>query len=145
MNTIALTETPSIPGSIPEEIGYLSNLRALLLKGNGIGGSIPSGIGLLSRLVSIDLSGNVIEGTIPKEMANLKKVESIMLNDNKLSGDVPTKFGELDLLTLTIQNNEIAGNISFLCDNDFEDVGRGGGLKADCKIKVACSCCSECF
>ena len=104
----ALTDIPTIPGSIPEEIGYLSKLRTLLLANNGIGGSIPSGIGLLSNLVTLDLSNNQIEGSIPTELAGLKKIKTINVNDNKLTGEVPEGFKDIDMLDLNVDNNNLS-------------------------------------
>ena len=148
----ALTEIRDEPGIIPDEISALSNLRTLLLKGNGIGGTIPSALGVLENLVTLDLSNNIIEGTIPTEMGNLKKIKSIILEDNKLSGTLPTEFSKLDLLTLTLHNNNLTGNLTFLCDKEFQDdVELGGvifkGFTADCSNSsiIECECCTKCY
>jgi len=106
--TIALADIPTIAGSIPEEIGHLSKLRTLLLRGNGIGGSIPTAIGLLSNLVTLDLSNNRIEGTIPSEMASLTRIKTINFSDNKLTGEVPEEFQNMDILSLTLEGNNLS-------------------------------------
>lgn len=144
---------PSIPGSIPDEIGSLSRLRTLLLKGNGIGGSIPKGIGNLSKLVTLDVSENNLEGTIPTEMGNLKQIKSIIMDGNQLTGTVPQEFSKLNLMTLTLHDNVLSGNITFLCEQDFQDSNEVGGVifqgfTADCvasNAEVECGCCTQCF
>lgn len=148
---ISLTNFPSVLGTIPEEIGSLFKLRTLSLKGNRIEGSIPSEIGLLSDLVTLDLSENSIKGSIPTELGNLEKIQQIILSNNELTGSVPTEFSNLNLRVLSLHKNNLNGNISFLCNNDFEDnrdIDTSFGLTADCdpvEDNVDCTCCRECF
>eukprot|EP00957_Ditylum_brightwellii_P008697 660254-Ditylum_brightwellii.AAC.1 len=52
-------------------------------------GSIPSEMGNLSNLTSLILSFNKITGTVPPEIANLTKLELLHLHNNRLQGTVP--------------------------------------------------------
>lgn len=62
---------------IPEEIGYLSNLRELNLKDNYIS-KIPSSIGKLTNLEVLDLHGNHIE-SIPSSIGKLTELRTLNL------------------------------------------------------------------
>ena len=54
-------------GSIPPELGNLSNLEALVVGGNVLSGSIPPELASLSNLVWLDLARNELSGSIPPE------------------------------------------------------------------------------
>ena len=58
-------------GSIPPELGNLSNLQNLDLGGNDLCESIPPELGNLSSLQYLNLSGNDLIGLIPPELGNL--------------------------------------------------------------------------
>jgi Leucine-rich repeat (LRR) protein len=58
-------------GSIPDEIGALSNLRILLLRGNYFSGIIPNQLCWLNKIVIMDLSKNFLSGTIPHCFYNM--------------------------------------------------------------------------
>ena len=101
--------TKDLTGSLPEEIGALTNLRflraagnrlegnllplsvygkltgleELLLGVNAISSSIPSEIGLLSdSLIRLDFAVNFITGTIPEELKFLSKLKFIDVSSN---------------------------------------------------------------
>jgi len=62
----------SFSGSIPVEIGALSNLRILLLKGNNFSGIIPNQLCWLNLIGIMDLSKNsLFFGTIPHCFQNM--------------------------------------------------------------------------
>merc|ERR1712087_1005398 len=118
--------------------------------GNGIGGSIPTSIGLLSNLETLDISDNLFEGTIPTELGNLRNIVEVKINDNKLEGEVPRELAKLNYTKLSLQNNNLHGNMTFLCTKDFNDSGDVGAgflveVTADCNEEVECLCCTECF
>jgi len=52
-------------------------------------GTIPKEIGNLTELTLLRLSFNAFVGTVPKELSNLEKLELIHLHGNRLSGEVP--------------------------------------------------------
>ena len=68
-----------LSGSIPPELGNLSNLEVLVLAYNQLSGSIPPELGNLSKLEVLILGGNSLSGPIPPELGNLSKLEVLIL------------------------------------------------------------------
>ena len=102
-----------LSGSIPAEIGELSNLRFLDLGWNRqIVGNIPSEIGDLVNLRYLDLSVNKLSGEIPPEVGQLKSLETLLLYHNHLSGAVIPEIGQLkSLVSLDLATNQLTGEI----------------------------------
>ena len=104
-------------GSIPPELGNLTNLTTLELTGNdrcedlpfdfvdrygidprgvvGLSGSIPPELGNLTNLISLDLGGNNLSGSIPSGLGNLTNLTELYLNNNSLAGSIPSWLGNL--------------------------------------------------
>ncbi|MDE0080174.1 MAG: hypothetical protein OXO50_21830, partial [Caldilineaceae bacterium] len=61
----------------------------LNLSENGLSGSIPPELGNLTELESLGLADNRLSGEIPPELGNLIYLESLYLNNNELSGEIP--------------------------------------------------------
>ena len=57
-------------GSIPGELGRLTNLEFLYLGGNQLSGSIPGELGSLTNLRALDLWENQLTGCIPMDLAD---------------------------------------------------------------------------
>jgi len=74
-------------GSIPTELGMLSELRALILYWNELDGPIPTELGRLTNLEYLELTNNMLSGTIPTELgvlSNLSKSPSAILHSLEL-------------------------------------------------------------
>ena len=82
-------------GSIPPELGNLTNLQYLWLHGNQLSGSIPPELGNLTNLISLYLYRNQLSGQIPPELGNLANLTDLRLNSNYLSGQIPPELGNL--------------------------------------------------
>ncbi|OMO85627.1 hypothetical protein CCACVL1_10073 [Corchorus capsularis] len=95
-------------GSIPPEIGNLSNLNVLNLTSNLLNGTIPEEIGRLSRLEQLSLSHNFFNmripaalakllhlGAIPPKLLKCTKLNKLDLSHNKLTGRIPQEIAEL--------------------------------------------------
>jgi len=101
-----------LTGSIPPEIGCLTNLTYLGLEMNQLTGEIPSEIGNLTNLTSLKLYDNQLTGEIPLEIGNLTNLERLDLSINQLTGEIPSEIGNLTNLTsLDLQNNLLTGEI----------------------------------
>ena len=102
----------SLAGSLPIELGHLTELMSLDLNENCIDGSIPTEIGNLVVLNKLDLSYNCLEGSIPIELGNLAELAELSLQTNGISGSIPSEFGTLYGLTdLNLSNNELTGTV----------------------------------
>jgi len=97
---------------IPVEIGNLTGLRILRLYSNQLTGEIPSEIGNLTNLTSFSLGSNQLTGEIPTEIENLSNLTSLSLYSNELSGEIPDEVGNIsNLHLLQLQSNELTGEI----------------------------------
>ena len=94
-----------LTGSIPSEIGNLTNLRSLSLGLNELTGSIPPEIGNLTNLRSLYLFVNQLTGSIPSEIGSLTNLTGLDLSYNHLTGIIPESICDL-FLTPQINNNK---------------------------------------
>ena len=86
-----------LTGSIPPEIGNLTNLTWLLLHNNELTGSIPPEIGNLTNLEYLWLYSNQLTGEIPSEIGNMTNLEGLNLYDNQLTGEIPESICDLNI------------------------------------------------
>ncbi len=101
-----------ISGNIPPETGSLSNLERLYLKSNQLSGSIPSTLGQLGNLILLNLSVNELSGALPPELGSLQNLIEMVLFENQLTGAIPPHLGNLqNLEILYLSGNSISGNI----------------------------------
>ncbi|KAH9332085.1 hypothetical protein KI387_004193, partial [Taxus chinensis] len=105
--------TMNLKGTLPSDIGSLSDLRSLDLSYNKeLTGQIPSSIGQLLHLDTLILIGCAFTGSIPSELGNLRNLTFLALNSNKLSGKIPASIGNLEqLYWLDIADNQIGGTL----------------------------------
>ncbi|GKB83487.1 kinase RLK-Pelle-LRR-XI-1 family protein [Tanacetum coccineum] len=105
-------ESCYLEGSIPEQIGMLSNLAHLSLSGNNLNGMLPVSLTNLTKLVELDLSGNNFTSTIPSQIGNLKNLLHLDLRDNQFSGLIPSSLCSMFNLTyLDLSDNQFSGLI----------------------------------
>ena len=101
-----------LTGSIPGELGGLTNLEDLDLSGNQLTREIPAELGGLSNLTSLDLWQNQLSGEIPAELGGLANLTSLRLGDNQLTGAIPAELGDLaNLIELFLWKNQLSGEI----------------------------------
>ena len=99
-------------GTIPVEIGDLTNLTSVILGENQLTGTTPSAIWNLTNLVNLGLYDNFLTGSIPPEVGNLINLDVLELTGNQLSGSIPSEIGNLVNLTwLELENNQLSGSI----------------------------------
>ena len=97
INSLALSEN-GLNGSIPSELGNLSNLERLYLGGNQLTGPIPSSLGNLTNLTWLSLDGNQLTGSVPSSLGNLVNLTELYLHSNQLSGTLPQSFTSITTL-----------------------------------------------
>lgn len=102
----------NLTGTLPHEIGLLSELNHLYLDYNQITSSIPHEIESLTNLLTLSIANNQLTGIIPSSINNLNNLTKIYLSNNQLSGSIPTELSSLtNLETLFLYNNQLSGNI----------------------------------
>jgi len=108
---ISLTSN-NLVGTLPAELGNITNLRGLVLHSNQLSGSIPPELNNLMNLQSLSLNSNQLSGSIPPELGNLTNLWYLWLNNNQLSGSIPPELGNLtNLLGLGLDSNQLSGSI----------------------------------
>ncbi|CAB9511418.1 leucine rich repeat [Seminavis robusta] len=112
LNTLALGQN-QLTGTIPTEIGLLSNLTYLSLAFNGFSGEIPSQIGFLTDVAIVNLYFSSFTGTIPTEIGQLSAVDFLGLNSCTFTGTIPTEIGLLTNLRLGFgaDGNSLTGSV----------------------------------
>ena len=111
LTTLSLSNN-QLTGAIPPELGDLSKLTKLNLSNNRLSGAIPSNLGRLNSLKSLSLSQNELSGAIPAELAGLSELQTLRLRENQLTESIPSALGRLaKLSSLVLSNNQLTGTI----------------------------------
>ena len=101
-----------LTGSIPTQLGSLTNLQHLDLHRNQLTGSIPTQLGSLTNLQYLNLHTNQLTGSIPTQLGSLTGLQRLFLSTNQLTGSIPTQLGNLTgLLYLSLNRNQLTGSI----------------------------------
>ena len=101
-----------LSGTIPPELGNLTELEWLYLHSNQLSGVIPSELGGLTNLELLSLGDNRLRGVIPSELGNLTYLAVLHLRGNKLTGEIPSALSKLtNLLLLNLSDNELGGEL----------------------------------
>ncbi|KAL6325352.1 hypothetical protein AAG906_023197 [Vitis piasezkii] len=99
-------------GSIPHQIGTLTQLTVLSLHDNNLTGEIPLSLANLTQLLYLTLCSNPLHGSIPPEIGKMKNLIFLDLGYSNLIGVIPSSFGNLTTLTtLYLDGNQISGFI----------------------------------
>ena len=103
----------NLVGQIPESF-FASNtqLTSLIMYNNMFTGTIPSNIGLLSNLEKLQLHGNAISSTIPNDLYLATQLKELRLDKNLITGTISTMIGDLvNLADLRIGENPLTGTL----------------------------------
>ena len=108
-----------LKGSIPPQIGLLTELRRIEIRGGGSGvdanelqGPLPKELSNLTNLAELILWGNDLMDPIPPELGKLKNLTRLWLSGNNLSGSIPPELAEMESLkSLDLALNNLTGNI----------------------------------
>lgn len=103
-----------LSGTLPAELGKLSELRRMVIARNygGLAGPIPPQLGNLANLEELSLFSNALEGSIPPELGKLRNLSGLFLHDNELEGAIPADLGDLvNLRHLFLAGNRLTGPV----------------------------------
>eukprot|EP00300_Choanocystis_sp_HF-7_P019132 c20241_g1_i2.p1 GENE.c20241_g1_i2~~c20241_g1_i2.p1 ORF type:complete len:730 (-),score=104.02 c20241_g1_i2:37-2226(-) len=91
-------DTNTLSGSLPTEIAKLTRLQFWRVFRTHLSGKIPSEIGDLHKLVVWDVRANRFSGTIPSQLGKLTKLQSCLLANNTLQGTLPSQLSMMAAL-----------------------------------------------
>ena len=125
-----------IKGEIPKELGNLTDLQTLNLRGgedsgypNALSGEIPAALGSLSNLRQLILSDNDLSGEIPRELGELTRLTQLRLDGNMLIGAIPPELGDLsELAGLYLHGNKRIETDEHSGETTLVSPGLSGGL-----------------
>ncbi|MCO5567399.1 hypothetical protein L7F22_021089 [Adiantum nelumboides] len=102
----------SFTGSIPHQIGNLTNLKILILNGNNFSGSFPQEMGLLSSLERATFERNSFSGNFPGQIFNCTSLMHLIIYENRLQGPLPSSIGQASKLSyLEAEDNLLSGSL----------------------------------
>lgn len=106
----------NLSGSIPREIGNLSELEVLSLthsvKNTDLTGPIPPEIGLLENLESLVITNSSINGRIPETIGNSVLLEELVIDNTEVTGSIPASIGLLtNLEALTLKDSKLTCHV----------------------------------
>ena len=100
----------NLAGTLPAELGGLTELTSLDLSGNQLRGMLPD-LRSLTELTTLNLSSNQLRGMLP-DLRSLTQLRALYLNGNRLNGDIPEALGDFTgLQELSLRNNRLSGPI----------------------------------
>lgn len=92
--------------SLPESIGWMSNLQKLNLAANALEG-LPTSIGKCASLADLILSDNKLN-SLPAEVGSLQKLQNLLVDGNQLSAIPRTILSScLALHTINVHRNPL--------------------------------------
>lgn len=99
-----------LEGSLPNEIGWLSEVTKIKVQNNKLSGALPASLNRLTNLTHLYLSNNQFSGEFP-DLSALQKLTWIEMNFNRFEGEFPASFLLLPKLnTLKMQYNNFDPN-----------------------------------
>ena len=102
----------NLVGSLPSEIGILTDLQSLSLRNNIISGVLPSTIVTMTQLRRLDVQMNALKGKLP-DLSLLSHLQYLVLGENDFTGTIPAEsFSNLTgLQVLALERNGFTGTL----------------------------------
>ena len=115
--SLTLNFNLELSGTLPREIGLLTDLTSLFLDTCGFTGSLPHEIGNLTKLINFIAGGNSgLTGSLPRELGKLTALQILRLSESGYTGLLPRELGEMtQLTTLVLNDNSFSGAEDGVC------------------------------
>ena len=119
----ALTGTPlrvtklwlhrmGLSGTIPPELGDVSELKWLYLHGNDLTGEIPGALNRLSKLERLYVYDNDLTGISSQLGSGMSQLRRLFAQRNRISGSIPAGLGDMPRLDfLRLDRNRLTGSL----------------------------------
>jgi Leucine-rich repeat (LRR) protein len=120
-------------------------IEELSLGSNFLTGTIPTELGTLSNLIVLNIGRNTLEGTIPSEIGQITTLRDILFYFNDLTQNIPIEFAMLsNLRNLLVEGNLLSGEVPLeVCQLHTEILFYFYGV---CRSpKFTCDCCAPCY
>ena len=99
-------------GTIPPELGRLSELQVLYLHRNNLTGEVPGTLNSLSKLRLLYLYDNGLTGISDELGPGMTELRRLFAQRNDLTGEIPSGLGSMTNLDwLTLYSNQLTGEI----------------------------------
>jgi|GEM_PF-4321757 len=111
-NRVTQIQLPSngLTGTLPNELGNLTEATDLILSQNNLSGTIPTSIGTMTQLTRLDLSNNALNGSLPASLGSLAYLGRLLINNNSLSGVLPSSLSSLiNIVHMDLSGNNLTG------------------------------------
>ncbi len=97
-------------GTLPDELGSLTELQYLYLNDNQLSGPVPASLANLTKLVDFYLRANDFSGPLP-DFSGFTNLRLLELQENKFKGPIPNLSRLTQLQKLWLQDNALSGSI----------------------------------
>ena len=121
--TIGFQMITKLYGSLPEELGNLTELRELKIIGQELEGGIPMSLGQLHHLQKLWLINDSLSGPVPESLYLLNEIIDLQLHNNQLTGSLSDYIINLVIAeNINLENNDFSGcipeNLDYFCGTD---------------------------
>ncbi len=133
------TAEAKLNGTIPPELGHLSELEILYLHRNNLRGEIPGALNSLSKLRLLYLYDNELTSISDELGSGMSSLRRLFAQRNRIDGAIPAGLGDMPRLDwLRLERNRLTGQIPdrlgnlttlrrlYLHENRHDGSGRAG-------------------
>ena len=130
-------------GTIPTEIGNLTDADVILLDSNMFEGQLPMEMSNCVDLEALGIFDNKFNGTLPDIYGNLPKLNYLFADHNEFTGEIPSSLWNVSFFSLlSISNNHLHGTVpDDFCYVDEIFVDHTNWFTDT--PKVECKCCIQ--
>ncbi|KAH7843797.1 hypothetical protein Vadar_020846 [Vaccinium darrowii] len=100
-----------ISGTLPEDLGLLTDLTLFHINSNYFCGTIPQSFKKLRLLFELDVSNNRLSGVFPYVVLKLPSLKFLDIRFNMFEGEIPSSLFDLRLDALFVNNNKFKSSL----------------------------------